>query len=65
MAVHYFIKKHRGEVNIIDRQFGSPEQHQNQLNQITLNILGMWLSGFCGGFSFCLLLWLWFWFGRV
>jgi hypothetical protein len=33
---------------------------QQEFNKKVLNLCGLWLSGFLGGFSLMFILWLWF-----
>jgi len=60
---------HYGETNIsTNAAFTTYEERrdlyeQQEFNKKVFNLLGLWLSGFLGGFSLMWLLWMWF--GRV
>ena len=46
----------------IEKQLGKSRDlyEQREFNKRVLNLCGLWLSGFMGGFSLMFILWLWF-----
>jgi hypothetical protein len=50
---------HYGETNMTYEERRDLHEQQ-EFNKKVLNLCGLWLSGFLGGFSLMFILWLWF-----